>query len=53
MESIKSTFFIMILGVTWAALILRDQSFYYDKVLELRSEAIDICMALTLNLPST
>lgn len=47
MESIKSTFFIfiMILGVTWAALILRDQSFYYDKALELRSEAIDICMA--------
>lgn len=47
MESIKGTFFIfiMILGVTWAALILRDQSFFYDKALELRSEAIDICMA--------
>jgi len=47
MESIKGAFFIfiMILGVTWAALILRDQSFFYDKALELRSEAIDICMA--------
>ena len=47
MESIKSTFFIfiMLIGLTWAALILRDQSFYYDRALELRSEAIDICMA--------
>jgi len=34
----------MLIGLTWAALILRDQSFYYDRALELRSEAIDICM---------
>ena len=46
MESLKSTFFIiiMLIGLLWAALILRDQSFSYDKALELRSEAIDICM---------